>query len=154
MVQLGRRGGSREGVVVQGKALWFNGKAWWFKGRRGGSREGVVVQGKAWWFNGKAWWFFGKAWWFKGRHGGSREGMVVRWEGVVVQEKAWWFNDSTSDCCPAVLGSNPVSPQPAADWQFSGGLPPGMALGCGLTSVRGDRGENYENAKTFNGVKR
>jgi hypothetical protein len=36
-----------------------------------------------------------------------------------------------------------------------------MALDCGLTSVRGDRGENYENAKTykekkkrFNGVKR
>jgi hypothetical protein len=24
-----------------------------------------------------------------------------------------------------------------------------MALGCGLTSVRGDRGENYENAKTY-----
>jgi hypothetical protein len=26
-------------------------------------------------------------------------------------------------------------------------LPPGIALGCELTSVRGDRGENYENAK-------
>jgi hypothetical protein len=30
------------------------------------------------------------------------------------------------------------------DCQSSGGLPPGMALGCRLTSVRGDRGENYE----------
>jgi hypothetical protein len=26
-----------------------------------------------------------------------------------------------------------------------GGLPPGMALGCGLTSVRSNEGENYEN---------
>ncbi len=49
----------------------------------------------------------------------------------------------------AVPGSNPASPQPTADCQSSGGLRPGMALGCGLTSVRGDRGENYENAKTY-----
>jgi hypothetical protein len=48
------------------------------------------------------------------------------------------------DCCPAVPGLNPVSPQPTADCQSSGGLPPGMALGCRLTSVRGDRGENYD----------
>jgi hypothetical protein len=27
---------------------------------------------------------------------------------------------------------------------ISGGLPPGMAHSCGLTSVRGNRGENYE----------
>jgi hypothetical protein len=40
------------------------------------------------------------------------------------------------DCCPAVLGSNPASPQPTADCQSPGGLPPGMALGCRLTSVR------------------
>ncbi len=39
---------------------------------------------------------------------------------------------------------NPASPQPTADCQSSGGLPPGMAIGCGLTSVRGYRGENYE----------
>jgi hypothetical protein len=26
-------------------------------------------------------------------------------------------------------------------------LPPGIALGCELTSVRGNRGENYENTK-------
>jgi hypothetical protein len=26
-------------------------------------------------------------------------------------------------------------------------LPPGIALGCELTSVRGDRGENYINTK-------
>jgi hypothetical protein len=32
-----------------------------------------------------------------------------------------------------------------ADCQSPGGLPPGMALGCGLTSVRGNRGENNEN---------
>ncbi len=48
------------------------------------------------------------------------------------------------DCCPAVPGSNPASPQPTADCQSPGGLPPGMALGCRLTSVRGNRGENYE----------
>ncbi len=44
----------------------------------------------------------------------------------------------------AVSGSNPASPQPTSDCQSPGGLPPGMALGCGLTSVRGNRGENYE----------
>ncbi len=58
--------------------------------------------------------------------------------------KVWWLNGSTSDCSPAVPGSNPVPPQPTADCQSSGGLPPGMALGWGLTSTRGDRGENYE----------
>jgi hypothetical protein len=47
--------------------------------------------------------------------------------------------------CPVVPGSNPASPQPTADCQSPGGLPPGMALGCGLTSVRGNRGENYAN---------
>jgi hypothetical protein len=52
--------------------------------------------------------------------------------------------------CPAGPGSNPASSQPTADCQPSGGLPPGMALGCGLTSVSGDRGENYEKCqKTF-----
>jgi hypothetical protein len=45
---------------------------------------------------------------------------------------------------PAVPGSNPASPQPTADCQSLGGLPPGMALGFGLTSVRGNKGENYE----------
>ncbi len=48
-------------------------------------------------------------------------------------------------CQTVVLGSNPASPLPTADCQFPGGLPPGMALGCGLTSVRGSRGENHEN---------
>ncbi len=76
------------------------------------------------------WW---EAWWLNGgRHGGS---MV--WE-------AWWLNGSAPDYCPAVLGSNPVSPQPTADCQSPDGLPPGMALGWGLTSVRGNRGENHE----------
>jgi hypothetical protein len=57
------------------------------------------------------------------------------------------FTVLLSDCCPAVPGpgSNLASPQPTADRQSPGGLPPGMALGCGLTSVRGNRGENYEN---------
>ncbi len=58
--------------------------------------------------------------------------------------EAWWLSGSAPDCCPAVPGSNPVSPQPTADCQSSGGLPPGMALGCGLTSVRGARGKTYE----------
>ncbi len=58
--------------------------------------------------------------------------------------EAWWLSGSAPDCCPAVPGLNPVSPQPTTDSQSSGGLPPGMALGCGLTSVRGNRGENYE----------
>jgi hypothetical protein len=58
--------------------------------------------------------------------------------------EAWWLNGSAPDCCPAVLGSNPVSPQPTADCLSPDGLPPGMALGWGLTSVRGDRGENHE----------
>ncbi len=66
-----------------------------------------------------------------GRHGGS-----VR--------EAWWLSGSVPDCCPAVPGSNPASPQPTSDCQSSGGLPPGMVLGCGLTSVRDDGGENYD----------
>ncbi len=58
--------------------------------------------------------------------------------------EAWWLSGSVPVCCPAVPGSNPASPQPSADCKSSGGLPSGMALGCGLTSVRGNRGENYE----------
>jgi hypothetical protein len=64
--------------------------------------------------------------------------MVVR---QTVRE-AWWLNGSAPDCCPAVPGSNPASPQPTADCSSTGGLPPGMALGRGLTSVRGNRGKN------------
>jgi hypothetical protein len=56
----------------------------------------------------------------------------------------WWLNGSAPDYCPAVPSSNPASPQPTADCQPLGGLPPGMVLGCGLTSVRGDRGKNLE----------
>ncbi len=77
--------------------------------------------------------------------------MVAQWEawwlnlgGMVAQWEAWWLSGSVPDCCPTVPGSNPAPPQPTADCQSSGGLPPGMALGCGLTSVRSDRGENYE----------
>ncbi len=56
--------------------------------------------------------------------------------------EVWWLSGSAPDCCPAVLSSNPAFPQPTADCQPPGGLPPGMVLGCGLTSVRGDRGKN------------
>ncbi len=66
------------------------------------------------------------------------------WGGVVAQ---WRGGGSALDCCPAVLGSNPASPQPTADCQSPGGLPPGMALACELTSVRGDRGENNKITK-------
>jgi hypothetical protein len=38
-----------------------------------------------------------------------------------------------------------TSPQPTADCRSPGGLRPGMELDCGLTSARGNRGENYEN---------
>ncbi len=69
--------------------------------------------------------------------------------GVVAQWEVWQLNVSAPDCCPAVPGSNPVSPQPTADCQSPGGLPPRMALRCGLTSVRGNRGENYENEPWF-----
>jgi hypothetical protein len=48
------------------------------------------------------------------------------------------------ECCPAVPGLNPASPQPTADCQSPGGLPPGMALVCGLTSVRGDHQKTYK----------
>jgi hypothetical protein len=58
--------------------------------------------------------------------------------GVVAQ----W---SAPDCCPVVKYSNLEFPQPTVDCQSPSGLPPGMELGCGLTSVRGDRGENRKN---------
>ncbi len=59
--------------------------------------------------------------------------------------EAWWLNGSAPDCFPAVSGLNPESPQPTADCQSPGGLPPGMALSCRLSSVRGNRGESYAN---------
>ncbi len=61
----------------------------------------------------------------------GREGVVAQWGKVwwLNGGKVWWLNGSTSDCSPAVPGSNPVPPQPIADCQSSGGLPPGMALG-------------------------
>jgi hypothetical protein len=70
---------------------------------------------------------------------------VYQREAWWIFREAWWINGSVPDCCPAVPGSNPVSPQPTADCQSPDGLPPGMALGCELTSVRGNRGENYKN---------
>jgi hypothetical protein len=75
----------------------------------------------------------------------SRRNLSFNEGGVVAHREAWWLNGSVPDCCPAVPGLNPASPQATADCQSPGGLPPGMALGCGLTSVRGNRGENYEN---------
>jgi hypothetical protein len=48
------------------------------------------------------------------------------------------------DCCPAVPDSNSASPQPTADCQSSSGLPPKMAFGFRLTSVRGDRVEDIK----------
>ncbi len=63
-----------------------------------------------------------------------------RWLIVLLWfREAWWLSGSTPDCCPAVPGLNPASSQPTADCQSSGGLPPEMALGCGLTSMRGDK---------------
>jgi hypothetical protein len=59
--------------------------------------------------------------------------------------EVWWLNGSAPDCCPAILGLNRASPQATAVCQSPGGLPPGMALGCELTSVRGNTGEKYEN---------
>jgi hypothetical protein len=73
-----------------------------------------------------------KAWWHIGRCCGSNR-------------EALWLIGSVPDSCLAVPGPYPVPPQPTADCQSFGGLPPWMALGCGLTSVRGNRGENYEN---------
>ncbi len=76
---------------------------------------------EAWWLNGEAWWLNGEAWW--------------------LNYEALWLNGSAPDCCPAVSSSNPASPQPTADCLSTGGLPPGMALGRGLISVRGNRGK-------------
>jgi hypothetical protein len=91
-----------------------------------------------WWLNwGRCGGLIGKVWWLNlGRCGG-------------LIGKVWWLNGSAPDCCPAVPGSNPASPQPTADCQSSGGLPPGIALGCELASARGDRGENYINTKNI-----
>jgi hypothetical protein len=77
---------------------------------------------------------------------------------MVTLREAQWLSVSAPDCCPVVPGSKPASPQPTADCRSSGGLPPGMALNCELTSVRGDRGENYEiwttgSPKTYEGKK-
>ncbi len=78
-------------------------------------------------------------WWL------NREVLLTNREVWWLNREMWWLNGSVPDCCPAVLGSNPASPQATADSQPPDGLPPGMALGCGLTSVRGNRGENDKN---------
>jgi hypothetical protein len=89
-----------------------------------------------------------EAWWLSGgRRGGSvTGGVVAQWREAwwLSDREAWWLSGSAPDCCPAVPGSNPASPQPTADCPSPGGLPPGMALGRGLTSVRGNRGQNCE----------
>ncbi len=115
---------SREGVVAQlGRRGGSTGKAWWL------NREGVVAQwegvvaqlGRHGGSMGRRSGSIGKAWWL------NWEGVVAQWEGVVAQlgrrggsigkawwliGKAWWLNGSTSDCSPAVPGSNPVFPGP------------------------------------------
>jgi hypothetical protein len=98
---------------------WLNREAWWL------NREAWWLNREVWWLNREAWWLNREAWW--------------------LNREAWWLNGSVPDCCPAVPGSNLASPQPTADCNSPGGLPPGMALGCGPTSVRGKRGENYDN---------
>ncbi len=70
---------------------------------------------------------------------------MAQWEAWWLSWEAWWLSGSAPDCIPAVPGSNPASPQPTADCRSPGGLPPGMAVGRGLTSVRGNRGQNCEN---------
>jgi hypothetical protein len=35
-----------------------------------------------------------------------------------------FLSNKIQSCCPAVPGSNPASPQPTADCQSTGGLPP------------------------------
>jgi hypothetical protein len=83
----------------------------------------------------------------------SSETSVRKFQGGVVAQ-AWWLRGSIPDCCPAVPSLNPTSPQPTADCQPPGGLPPGMALGCGLTSVRSDRGKNWEKKEPWVAQKR
>jgi hypothetical protein len=78
-----------------------------------------------------------------GAQSGKCGGSIGKGGGSI--REGWWLSGGMPDCCPAVPGSNLASPKPTADRQSPGGLPPGMALGCRLTSVRGNRGENYEN---------
>jgi hypothetical protein len=78
------------------------------------------------------------------RRGGSLGGVVALGRRGGSGREVWWLNGSAPDCCPAVPGLNPTSSQPTAECQSPGGLPPGMALGCRLTSVRVNRGENYD----------
>ncbi len=71
--------------------------------------------------------------------------------------KAWWLNGSTSDCCPAVPGSGPSSLQPTADYQSSGGLPPGTWLRPDLCEERQRRKlrkmpKTYKEKKNFTQV--
>jgi hypothetical protein len=58
---------------------------------------------------------------------------------IMLREK-WWLAGRAQDCCLAVPGSNPAFPQPFADCQFLGGLPPGTILRRRLSSMRGDIG--------------
>jgi hypothetical protein len=76
---------------------------------------------------------------------GSSSTAIVPTRRSFWRREAWWLNGNAPDCCPVVQGSNPASPQPTADCQSPVGLPPGVSLGCGLTSVRRNRGEDYEN---------
>ncbi len=69
---------------------------------------------EAWWLNWEARWLnMGGVVAQSERHGGSSGGMMAQKE--------------------------PESPQTTANCQSPGGLPPGMSLGCRLTSVRGQQ---------------
>ncbi len=102
-------------------------EAWWLKWRHGGFVE-------AGWLRWRHGGFFGvvvaqaEAWW---RCGGSSGGMVAQGGGVVAQVEAWLLNVSSPDICPAVLDLNLASPQPTADCQSPGRLPPGVHLATG-----------------------
>jgi hypothetical protein len=101
------------------EARWLNREAWWL------NRETWWLNREAWSLNREVWWLNREAWW--------------------LNREVWRLNSSVPDCCPAVPDLIPASPQPTADCQSPGGLPLGVALGCRLTSVKGNRRENYEN---------
>ncbi len=105
-------------------------------------KRGIIIQNKIVHsltvLKGEAWWLNGEAWWLKGRRGGSRGGVVALGE-------AWWLNGSAPGCCPAVPGSNPASPQPTADCQSSGGLPPRNGTWLRADLCEGQQRKNYKN---------
>ncbi len=87
-----------------------------------------------------------EAWWLSERRGGSLERRGGSERGVVAQRKAWWLNlerrgGSMVVHQTIVLQSRVRIRRLSADCPSPGGLPPEMALGRELTSVRGNRGK-------------